>query len=426
MFSNRIFKVFFSPDDNLSNVSAIDTSDERKALDSLDGKGEENEDVEESDETEDDDSEEAEGTEDGEEEVEEESEETDDEEEGTTEDEEDSNEDAEGEDDSLKTDSIYQQLKAADKDIFKKVPELRSVIFREREYTNLFPDVKQAQEAKEQNDTFVMMQNDVMSGNPENLFKTIYKTDEKAFEAFASNLIPTVEKVNRDLYLQMVAPEIKKLFRFAVKSGDERLITSAKNLHWFAFGDSDIDKDAGLKPTKIEEAKSSDKEQEWVKRALNSFSSDVTSTSVKRLSRYIEEPLRDSGLPEWTLKNLVKDILQRVDKEVSSDKRHMGNVNTLWQRAKDAGFTNDWKDRIINAYLSRAKVLISKHRKAVLSEAKLSLKTGQDGKQRAKRIPSSSATVSPSYRGGPVKAKDVDWNKADERAMLDGKIPLRK
>src|SRR3990172_8704927 len=48
--------------------------------------------------------------------------------------------------------TTYQQIKKVDKDIFKKVPELRSVIFREQEYTKVFPsveDAKQAQEAAE-------------------------------------------------------------------------------------------------------------------------------------------------------------------------------------------------------------------------------------------------------------------------------------
>jgi hypothetical protein len=127
-------------------------------------------------------------------------------------------------------------------------------------------------------------------------------------------------------------------------------------------------------------------------------------------------------------KTLSREIFARVDAAICKDPRHMGNINNLWKQAKKDGFTSDWKDRIINTYLSRAKLLIPKFRQQVLSEAKLSAKSDNgETKKRATRIPSSGSSASPSssYRGGKVDPKKVDWSKTDERAMLDGKITLK-
>jgi hypothetical protein len=68
---------------------------------------------------------------------------------------------------------FVQRLKKIDKDVFKKIPELRSVIFREAEYTQVYPTVQEAKDSVEALDTFNHLQNDLINGNLETVFEAV-------------------------------------------------------------------------------------------------------------------------------------------------------------------------------------------------------------------------------------------------------------
>lgn len=419
--------------DKLVNVKTIDTSDERKALDSLDNK-EENKKPEEInlfDEKEEKkkpvkkDKEEKKENEDENEELnqEENNEENEDEQDEDDENEEDEN------DDEVKSDSLYQQLKEYDSKIFKENPELKEVIFRERAYTERFPTVKDADEAIEALNTLNGYNNDILNGKSDVILEALEQTDKGALKDFVANFIPSVEKLNKDLYYEMIGPEIKKLLRIYAKHTDERVSVSAQNLHYAVFGDSNLDKDVGLsrKETKKSERDEniSKREKELEDRIVSTFAGEVKTSCENRIKRSISSAFNNSGLSSLMTNKLVDEIFTRVGNELQSDTRHMGGMNSLWRQAKTAGFTSEWKDRIVNAYLSRAKALVPKYRQKVLTEAKVNVKTGDDLKEK-KRIVPSNQTQNRSFSGGKLDPKKVDWNKTDERAMLDGNVVLKK
>lgn len=328
-------------------------------------------------------------------------------------------------DEELENDSVYQQLKKRDPKILKEIPELRSVIFREQKYTELFPSIEEAKTAREQAEVFSNYERDMMSGNSENLLEALNKSDKKSLEAFVANFIPTVEKQSKDLYLGMIYPEFKKMLRAALKSEDERLITSAKNLNWFVFGDTNVDADAGLKPAKKDDRDEeiSKREQAMEERLHRSFAEDVGTTADKRLRGIARSAFKDSDMSALLQNSLTDEIVRRVDKLITQDARHMGNINHLWVQARRAGFTTEWKDRIISAYLSRAKVLTPKIRQQVLSEAKVSSKSSGEPKKEVKRISSGGALQKGS--GKTTDPSKVDWSKTSERDFLEGKAVLK-
>lgn len=398
---------------------AIDTSDERKAFDSVDDKKGPKE-VEEIDEkpikekndTETPDEDETETTD----EIETDDESVDDDETETEDDE---------TTEQLDQDTVYQALKNADKDIFKKIPELKHILFREQKYTELFPTIDDAKEAAERSETFAKYETDLMSGDSSGLLESLEKTDKKALESFVANFIPTLEKQSKDLYLGMIFPEIKKLCRAAAKSGNEILETSAENIHWFVFGDKNLESEQGLKPVKSDEKEDnlSKREREFEQRQYDSFAKDAYQVGQNRLTKIVSFAFKDSDMSPLLQKSLSQEIMSRVDAVIARDPRHMGNINNLWEQARRNGYTSQWKDRIINTYLSRAKLLIPKYRQQVLAEAKVSGKNISDRKHPT-RIPSSgSPSTMPK---GKVDSKKVDWSKADERAMLDGNVPMKK
>ena len=334
------------------------------------------------------------------------------------------------EDEELKTDGLYQKLKAVSPKIFKEVPELRSVIFAEQEYRNLFPSVKDAKEAVELNQTFTKLNDDITSGEAGSLLKGLENVGKENLETFLSNFMPAVKEHSKDLYLQMTYPLLKEAIRAAIKSGDERLEVSAKNIHWFLFGDHNIDAEVGFKPQKKDprEDKISERERQFEKRQYESFSKDLGHTVKTRAERFIQQAFKDSDLTSFMQETLTEKIFQRVDKAIAEDRRLQGNLANLWKQAKKEGFTTQSKDSISNAYLSRAKVLIPKIRQQVLSEAKLTVKTGDDKPPvDKKRIPSSGSTnASVAGAAKPANGKVIDWEATSEKDALDGNYKYKK
>lgn len=407
----------------------IDTSDERKAFDSVDDE------TEEKKESPDEEGEpESEGSdEDSEEDPNEESDEDDSNPDEESEDE-DSNKENEEEQELETQDSLYQQIKKTSPELFKKIPELKKVIFREQAFTELFPTIDDAKVASESLEIYNQLQTDIISGDSEKLLSALDKIDRegdvkgKSLQEFAANFIPTLEKVSKDLYLGILYPEFKKMLRAATKSGNKTLSQSAENINWFIFGeDGGTEKDAGLKAKVKDEREESfsKRERELENRLFNGFMQDTAGVTKGRTLRFISSAFKDSGLSEWQQKKLTDDIFARLDISLSRDVRHMGQINQLYKEARRAGFTSEYKDRIVNTYLSRAKLLIPKIRQAVLSEAKVQAKiNSQEPKKKATRITGTGASK-PVGRE-KVDPKKVDWEKTSERDLLDGKFTERK
>lgn len=397
---------------NVKDVTAIDTSDERKAFDSLDTE-------EKVDETKSDEKDTEESKEDGEETEEE-----------IVDEEEKEEENADDDEDEVAADSLYQQLKAKDKNIFKEIPELKEVLFRERAYTERFPTVKDADAALEALNTLNGYNDDILSGKSDTILESLERIDKDALKEFVGNFIPSVEKLNKDLYYEMIGPELKKLFRAYSKHSDERISVSAKNLHYAVFNNHDIDREVGLKRSESKKSEGEEnltkKQKEFEDRVVHRFTLDVKQSCESRIKRSISSAFVNSGLSQLMQNKLTEEILNRVGEDLQKDTRHMGGMNSLWRQAKAAEYNDEWKDRIVNAYLSRAKALVPKHRQKVLAEAKLNVKT-EEGKEKkeAKRVIPSNQTGNRSLGQGKIDPKKIDWNKTDERAMLDGKITYK-
>lgn len=336
----------------------------------------------------------------------------------------------EDETEEIEEDNLYQQIKARDPKLLKDIPDLKHILFRDREITQLFPTVDDAREAAEGYQVFQQFQDDIASGDSSKLVAALAETNKESLEAFAGGFLTTLEKQSKDLYLETLYPEFKKLFRAAARSNDENLKNSAMHLHNFVFGDVELSAEVGLKSKKADpkEDELTKREQAFEQRQYTSFAKDISTVAVGRAKRIINKAFDNSDLSDLIKESLTDKIYDRVDKAVTKDIRHMGNMNNLWKQAKAAGFTSEWKDRITNAYLSRAKLLIPKVRQQVLSEAKVAVKVN-DETRIVRRVPSSSGV---SQQGNIKPGQKLDVRKLDlsgenaERDLLDGKVVYKK
>ena len=369
----------FLKEGNEDDTSAGDDSTEDGKADSEDEESEE--DTEDSEEESEDD-ENKEGSEDS----------NDDDEESEDEDEEESNED-ENTDEKPGLVTV-KDIKKDFPDFFKKHPEVRAIIHRERQFSEIFANPAEAQDATVKAETFDNMQDDLIGkGHIEPLFNTIKRASPEAFEKLMKGLLPAIREVDEAAHLKLVAVPLKRALRAALaqgqKKGDKNLQYAAMHIHNFIFEDDDLDSKAdfenevGTKKTKEQEDYEK-KLQELDTRDHVAFKTRIDGAFLgKTKSTFMDGLDPDGLLSDWTKEKMFEDCLKELNRQVSKDPRHLRNLDALWKQAKSQSYNSDSESRIVNAALARAKQIIPDIRRRLYAEARNERKrkvTGEDKK----------------------------------------------
>src|SRR5690606_15116379 len=104
------------------------------------------------------------------------------------------------------------------------------------------------------------------------------------------------------------------------------------------------------------------------------------------LRNLVKRSLEGYEVDDYKLRNIIRDICLDIDSGMAQDSRHLRGMDSLFQQAKSDKFSNNWKTRIIRAYLSRAKQGLSASKVRVLKEAGIKVK---EVKKDKRRIPAS-------------------------------------
>jgi hypothetical protein len=103
-----------------------------------------------------------------------------------------------------------------------------------------------------------------------------------------------------------------------------------------------------------------------------------------------------------------------------NDKRHLASMDSLLKQAKSAGYTNDWKTRVVSSWLHRARIILPEVRRKVLTEAGVK---GQLNGAEPKRL---SGISNRGDSGGETDYSKVDTKKLTDRDILAGRTSPRK
>lgn len=351
-----------------------------------------------SDEESDDDGEESDDNDSSEEGNEEETSDDDREESDENESEESEEEDSEESDDDTKEASGIVTVKDITKDFpefFKKHPEVKGIIYRERQYSELFAEPKEAQQALVKAETFDTINHDVMSGNMEPLFEAIKNAKGDAFNKVVANILPTIQKLDESVYMKLVAVPLKRALRSALAHGlktkNANLANSAQHLHQYIFEDDDISDKAEFEISPDKEKSEAEKKYEAKLAELdsrdhNNFKNTVDGEWLGQMKTSFMEKLDPEGvLSNWTKDKMFEDCLVEVNNQLTKDPRHMRNMEHLWKQAKASGYNSESKSRIVNAALARARQILpevrSKLRSEALNERKRKMSKNGNGKK---------------------------------------------
>lgn len=310
------------------------------------------------------------------------------------EDEEDEDDDKKKEDDEEETDEEKAEtdrithasdLKKAYPDIFKKFPDVRAALYRDSRYSEIFADPAEAEVAAQHAASFRGIENELaVQGDPTELLKTLKKNVPEAYEKVVVNTFLYAQENDKEGYIKLAALPIKQLLRRAFKEGKGAdgkpgdLGKAALWIHNYFFQNYDLDEKVELedKLTTKREGKSK-REQELEEklaridqREYNDFKGSVDNSYVDSMTKFIRPTLdKDTRLTDWTKSKVIEEILVDINQQLSKDTRHTKSMESLWKQAQAQGFTSEFKPRIVNAALARAKSLVATVRAKKVSEA---------------------------------------------------------
>jgi hypothetical protein len=372
------------------------------------------------------------------------SEEVDEEEEDGLEDEEEEEESEEEEEEEVKPHKGKLKIKEINKkypELFKEYPELRNSFFRDKEFARRFNSPADADEVISEATAFRNLGAMINNGEVEKLIGAIEETGPKQVEQFSENFLPALNKKNPDLYIKTVMPVIdsflKNMYLAAVKTEDSNKMNAAKHAALWIFNDvrfatgelsfQDIKKQEEAKkvgPDPEREKLEQEKRQFFELRYVE-CRHGVESGIQSRIRRQIVGHLPD-GISDFLKDTLVEKIAADVDGTVARDQKHMNIMRSLWNRAKDAGFTEEWKTRLVNAYLARALPILPGVRSRLIVEGTKGIIDSEKlpRTQTAKKKPAVKVSGSHSQTG-KVDSSKIDYSKTSDMDILNGKINLK-
>ena len=249
-------------------------------------------------------------------------------------------------------------------EIFKKFPFLEKMMYRDREYTQLFGSFDDAKEIAERSETFNEFENQLLSGNTVEILKNVKDVDEKAFNMIVDDYLPSLAKVDKEAYYHVIGNLNKKLIMEMVAEANETenedLKRAALLVNQFIFGTAKFTAPTNRVPKDSKDSKEKNEiEQERLalvrerfEETRDNLQSKVDNTLRATISQYIDPKGKMSS---YEKKNAIADAMKYLGQAIASDSSVVKNLDRLWRDAFDKKFSKDTQDRIQSYYLSKAK-----------------------------------------------------------------------
>lgn len=247
-------------------------------------------------------------------------------------------------------------------DLFKKFPFLEKLMYRDREYTELFGSFDDAKEIAEKAEVFSNFETQLLSGNTEDVLRNVKEVDEKAFNIIVDDYLPTLAKVDKEAYFHVVGNLNKRLIMEMVEeannTNNDDLKQAALLVNQFVFGTAKftpptnkVDRTKDEKVDEVEQERLSFTRERF-EIARDDLQSQVDNTLRATISEYIDPK---GNMSPYVKKNAVADAMKFLGESISSDSSIIKNLDRLWRASFEGKFSKESLNKIKSFYLSKAK-----------------------------------------------------------------------
>lgn len=297
-------------------------------------------------------------------------------------------------------------------EIFKKFPLLEKAMYGHQKYREIFPSVNDALEAQEKIETFEGIESELASGSFEGLLKGVNEKHPDSFAKLVDNYMPQLHQVNENAYYHvmgnMVKHTITQMANAAKESKDDDLLTAARILHTFAFGQAAFTPPQSFSKEKPAELTELAKEKEdYKKERFENNQSEVSSRVDAAIERQIDKYIdpKESMTP-YARRAATKEAVSMVSELMTKDKPFQKALSRLWEQAQKKNYSKEELLKVRTAYLNKSNALLPHVIKKVRSEA-------------LKGVGRKPGTVD---REGPVTRRAISNTKAGNTGGQTGKI----
>ncbi len=256
-------------------------------------------------------------------------------------------------------------------DIFKTFPWFEKMIYRDRQYTELFGSFDDAKEVAEQAQILNNFEKDLISGNTETILKQVKENDPKAFDKIVDNYMGALAKVDKEAYVEVCGNIGKHIIRDIVaeaknvqgmnKEQAELLHQTALVLNQYLFGSSTYT------PPKARVEAKTNEEEERLNQEKTNFNRERYEASKDELQTRVDNTLRatitdyidrNNEMSSYVKKNAINDAMRLLHSTIGNDAAFRKNLDKLWEASFNDRFSQNSLGRIKSAYLGRAKALL--------------------------------------------------------------------
>lgn len=254
-------------------------------------------------------------------------------------------------------------------EVFKDFPFLEKMMYRDKQYTELFGSFDDAKEISERSESFNNFENQLLSGNTLEILKEVKSADENAFNQIVDEYLPTLAKVDKEAYLHVTGNLNRRLIMEMVQEANDLekndpdksdlLKQAALIVNQFIFGNSKFTAPTRLTANKVDDVEHNKVEQEkldFVRERFETSRDDLQSRVDNTLRATITDYIDPKGnMSAYVKKNAVADAMKILTSSIASDEAFVKNMDKLWRVSFENKFSKDSLNKIQSYYLSKAK-----------------------------------------------------------------------
>lgn len=312
----------------------------------------------------------------------------------------------------------FKKLQSKIPDIFKKAPELRTIIGQHKAYRDLLPTVNDAKELVAMAETFSYFDHKMsQEGDMTPVYEVLHRRDVATggtkLNELAEKLLPTLHKISPEAFNTAARPLVSSILTRAIaqarQAGNKNLGLAAEILSEFVFGSKTVpqfDKKRDDPALENKRRELEARERNLVATQHNKVLSELASEVDRRLGKEILKRIDpENVLSEHDRNAQINQILNvDLEDELSSNPDHMKLMASLTRRLASSGYSEEEKARWKGTFLARARTALTPIlRRAMASGKKLNSINSTTAKRGDGRkvIPSSSKTA-PTFKNGKL------------------------
>lgn len=280
----------------------------------------------------------------------------------------------------LKTPVARREILKKYPNLFKDFPYLETAYYREQQFTEILSTIDDAKEAAESHKVLQRYTEDMVEkGNVKNVLKMIKDSNPETYAQVVDNYMEHLKEIDPQAHVHVQSNLVKNIILGMVEeaksSNDDDLRTAALLLNKWAFGSSRFTPPQKMaKETRTEDKSKEDafvqREREFAERQIATVTGEVNTRVNNAIRSAIEQNIDpNSSMTDFVKRHATKEALEKISNLMEKDTRFQKIIDQLWERAAKANFSNDSKDQIRKAILSKAKSLLAPVIKSARNEA---------------------------------------------------------